>query len=50
MSLVLNFWVPSSGWSWAYDSSLDASGAPGNTWVYQVNRAKVWVKDKTSLV
>jgi len=44
MSLVLNFWVPDSGWKWAYNSALSsASSGPGQQWIYQVNWAKVWV-------
>ncbi|MFZ6771628.1 ricin-type beta-trefoil lectin domain protein [Undibacterium sp. SXout7W] len=47
MSLVLNFWVPDSGWNWAYDSSLvPAANQPGQQWEYQVNWAKVWVVKK----
>ena len=44
MSLVLNFWVPDSGWNWAYSSALLPSASPGTQWVYQVNWAKVWIK------
>jgi hypothetical protein len=47
MSLVLNFWVPDSGWNWAYNSNLLPSGAPGTQWTYQVNWAKVWVIPST---
>jgi len=43
MSLVLNFWVPDSGWTWAYNALLSpTSTSPGVEWVYQVNWAKVW--------
>jgi hypothetical protein len=47
MSLVLNFWVPDSGWNWAYNSNMLPSGAPGTQWTYQVNWAKVWVIPNT---
>lgn len=48
MSLVLNFWVPGSGWTWAYNSSLKpTSTEPGEQWVYQVDWAKVWVAQKS---
>ncbi|WP_042722599.1 glycoside hydrolase family 16 protein [Flavobacterium sp. B17] len=47
MSLVLNFWVPASGWGWAYNANLQPTAAPGTTWAYQVNWAKVWVIEKT---
>lgn len=43
MSLVLNFWVPGSGWNWAFSSGLSPAYAPGEQWTYQVNWAKVWV-------
>lgn len=47
MSLVLNFWVPASGWTWAYSSTLlPAASGPGQQWVYQVDWAKVWVVNK----
>jgi hypothetical protein len=46
MSLVLNFWVPSSGWGWAYDGSLNASDAPGTLWTMGVQWAKVWIIPK----
>jgi hypothetical protein len=47
MSLVLNFWVPASGWAWAYNLNLLPSGTPGTQWTYQVNWAKVWVIQNT---
>lgn len=42
MSLVLNFWVPASGWGWAYNSNLSPSSAPGTQYTCAVNWAKVW--------
>jgi len=44
MSLTLNFWVPDSGWSWAYNANLQPGGAPGTQWVYEVASANVYVK------
>lgn len=43
MSLVLNFWVPSTTWPWAYSAALQPTGSQGALqWVYQVNWAKVY--------
>jgi hypothetical protein len=42
MSLTLNFWVPDTSWSWAYNSALQPSGSPGTQWVYQVTSATVY--------
>jgi hypothetical protein len=42
MSLVLNFWVPSRGWRWAFDDKLLPSGSPGTQYTYEVKWAKVW--------
>lgn len=49
MSLVLNFWVPDSGWGWAYNGTLQPTSiGPGQQWIYQVDSAKVWVVKKSS--
>lgn len=45
MSMVFNFWAPDPGWGWAYNGSLNPSGAPGTQWTYQVQWAKVWIKN-----
>lgn len=50
MSLVLNFWVPDSGWTWAYDLNLKPTNAPGTQWTFQVNWAKVWAIPYTATV
>jgi hypothetical protein len=43
MSLVLNFWAPSTTWPWAYSAALQPTGPQGEQqWVYQVNWAKVY--------
>jgi hypothetical protein len=47
MGLVLNFWVPDSGWNWAYNSNLLPTAAAGDQWTFQVSWAKVWVKPYT---
>lgn len=44
MSLTLNFWVPDSGWSWAYNAGLLAAAAPGTQWTYEVDWANVYVQ------
>lgn len=44
MSLVLNFWVPDSGWNWAYNADLLPTGSPGTQYTFQVEWAKVWAK------
>lgn len=43
MSLVLNFWVPSTTWPWAYSDALQPTDSQdARQWVYQVNWAKVY--------
>jgi beta-glucanase (GH16 family) len=46
MSLTLNFWVPASSWSWAYNANLLPSGAPGTQWIYEVEYANVYYQPK----
>ncbi|MGZ7176802.1 glycoside hydrolase family 16 protein [Burkholderia gladioli] len=51
MSMTLNFWVPASSWSWAYNGNFPAPAsaltspptAPGTQWIYEVAFASVFV-------
>ena len=42
MHLYLNFWAPTPGWTWAGNSGINPSGAPGTEWHYYVKRAAVY--------
>jgi len=44
MSLTLNFWVPDSGWTWAYNANLLPTSAPGTQWLYEVEWANVYIQ------
>lgn len=47
MSLVFNFWVPST-WGWADNANLQPTDAANNQqWIYEVAWAKVYVQHKS---